>query len=128
MTSATTTAGRVAVVTGGSGGIGGPIAARLAEDGFSVVIGYSGSADLADEVVAAIEAKGGSAAPVPGDVADPDDMQALFQTASDRFGGVDVIVNAAGIMPLASIAEMDLDTFDRVQRINVRGTFVMCQR
>jgi NAD(P)-dependent dehydrogenase (short-subunit alcohol dehydrogenase family) len=60
-------------------------------------------------------------------VADADDMQALFQTAADRFGGVDVIVNAAGIMPLAPIAEMDLDTFDWIQRINVRGAFVVCQ-
>lgn len=127
MTGAQGAVGRAALVTGGSGGIGGAIAARLAEDGFSVVIGYSGNADPAAEVVAAIEAKGGSAVAVPGDVADPEDMQALFQTAADRFGGVDVIVNAAGIMPLAPIAEMDLDTFDRIQRINVRGTFVVCQ-
>jgi 3-oxoacyl-[acyl-carrier protein] reductase len=127
MTSAEAAAGRVAVVTGGSGGIGRAVSARLAEDGFSVVLGYSGNADPASEVVAAIEAKGGSAAAVRGDVSDPDDMQALFQTAVDRFGGVDVVVNAAGIMPLGPIAEMDLDTFDRIQRINVRGSFVVSQ-
>lgn len=127
MTSAEAAVGRVAVVTGGSGGIGRAVSARLAEDGFSVVVGYSGNANPAAEVVAAIEAKGGSAVAVHGDVADPENMQALFQTAADRFGGVDVVVNAAGIMPLAPIAEMDLDTFDRIQRINVRGTFVVCQ-
>lgn len=127
MTSAEAAVGRVAVVTGGSGGIGRAVSARLAEDGFSVVVGYSGNANPAAEVVAAIEAKGGSAVAVHGDVADPENMQALFQTAADRFGGVDAVVNAAGIMPLAPIAEMDLDTFDRIQRINVRGTFVVCQ-
>lgn len=127
MTSAEAAVGRVAVVTGGSGGIGRAVSARLAEDGFSVVVGYSGNANPAAEVVAAIEAKGGAAVAVHGDVADPENMQALFQTAADRFGGVDVVVNAAGIMPLAPIAEMDLDTFDRIQRINVRGTFVVCQ-
>lgn len=127
MTSAEAAVGRVAVVTGGSGGIGRAVSARLAEDGFSVVVGYSGNANPAAEVVAAIEAKGGTAVAVHGDVADPENMQALFQTAADRFGGVDVVVNAAGIMPLAPIAEMDLDTFDRIQRINVRGTFVVCQ-
>jgi 3-oxoacyl-[acyl-carrier protein] reductase len=108
MTSAEAAVGRVAVVTGGSGGIGRAVSARLAEDGFSVVVGYSGNANPAAEVVAAIEAKGGSAVAVHGDVADPENVQALFQTAADRFEGVDVVVNAAGIMPLAPIAEMDL--------------------
>jgi 3-oxoacyl-[acyl-carrier protein] reductase len=127
MTSAEAGLGRVAVVTGGSGGIGRAVSAQLAGDGFSVVVGYSGNAGPAAEVVAAIEAKGGSAVAVHGDVADPEHMQAVFQTAADRFGGVDVVVNAAGIMPLGRIADMDLDVFDRIQRINVRGNFVVCQ-
>jgi NAD(P)-dependent dehydrogenase (short-subunit alcohol dehydrogenase family) len=71
------------------------VSARLAEDGFSVVVGYSGNADPAAEAVAAVEAKGGSAVAVHSDVAEPEHMRALFQSAADRFGGVDVVVNAA---------------------------------
>jgi len=68
---------------------------------------------------------GGQAVAAGGDVADEDDMAALFDTAQDAFGGVDVVVHTAGIMPLSPIAALDLATFDRVQRTNVRGTFVV---
>jgi 3-oxoacyl-[acyl-carrier protein] reductase len=118
---------RVAIVTGGSGGIGRAVAERLAQDGVAVVVHYSGNEERARATVKAIEAAGGRATAFGGDVADPDAMAALFRHATDTFGGVDVIAHTAGIMPLAPIAEMDLETFDRIQRTNVRGTFIISQ-
>lgn len=120
-------AARVAIVTGGSGGIGGAVAQALAARGMAVVVHYSGSAERAEKVVAAIREVGGAAVAAGGDVADETAMAALFDAAEERFGGVDVVVNTAGIMVLAPVAEMDLDTFDRMHRVNVRGTFVVSQ-
>ncbi|MEO8907786.1 MAG: SDR family oxidoreductase [Microbacteriaceae bacterium] len=127
MSEPTATTPRVAIVTGASGGIGRAVAERLAADGMSIVAHYSGNAAKADEAVAAITAAGGQAIAVGGDVADETAMSELFSAATAHFGGVDVVVHTAGIMPLAPIAEMDLDTFDRIQRVNVRGTFVVDQ-
>jgi 3-oxoacyl-[acyl-carrier protein] reductase len=118
---------RVAIVTGGSGGIGRSVAERLAKDGVAVVVHYSGNEARARDTVRAIVAAGGQATASGGDVADPEAMAALFRHATDTFGGVDVIAHTAGIMPLAPIAEMDLETFDRIQRTNVRGTFIISQ-
>lgn len=118
---------RVALVTGGSGGIGSAVARRLAADGMAVVVHYAGGASAAEAVVASIAAAGGTAAALPGDVAEPEQMDELFDTVQDRFGGIDVVVNTAGIMLLAPLAEMELDAFDRMHRVNVRGTFVVSQ-
>ncbi|MFJ2954465.1 SDR family oxidoreductase [Streptomyces sp. NPDC087270] len=127
MTTSAQTTTRVALVTGGSGGIGSEVALALAADGMSVVVHYSGSAERAEKVVAAIQEAGGAALAVPGDVADETAMTALFDAAQEHFGGVDVVVNTAGIMLLAPLAEMELDAFDRMHRVNVRGTFVVSQ-
>jgi 3-oxoacyl-[acyl-carrier protein] reductase len=116
---------RVAVVTGGSRGIGRAVALRLASDGQAVVVAYGHSPAAADAVVAEITGKGGQAVAVHADVADETAVAALFDTAQERFGGVDVVVNAAGIMILAPLAELDLDDLDRMHRTNVRGTFVV---
>lgn len=118
---------RVAIVTGGSGGIGGAAAAALAARGMAVVVHYSGGPERAGKVVASIQEAGGQAVAAPGDIADETEMAALFDTTEERFGGVDVVVNTAGIMVLAPVAEMDLDAFDRMHRVNVRGTFVVSQ-
>lgn len=118
---------RVAIVTGASGGIGRASAERLASDGCSVVIHYSGNRVKAEEAVEAIKNSGGSAIALGGDVADEEEMARLFEQTESVFGGIDVVVNSAGIMSLAPIADMDLETFDRVQRTNVRGTFVVNQ-
>ncbi|MCX5397787.1 SDR family oxidoreductase [Streptomyces sp. NBC_00102] len=116
---------RVAVVTGGSGGIGGAVARRLAADGTAVVVHYAGSAAKAEAVVESVTAAGGTAVALPGDVAEPTAMTGLFDAVEERFGGVDVVVNTAGIMLLAPLAEMELEAFDRMHRVNVRGTFMV---
>ena len=118
---------RVAIITGGSGGIGRATTERLAADGMAVAVHYAGNQQRADEVVEAIASSGGRAKAVGGDVADERAMAQLFDDVEQSFGGIDVVVNTAGIMPLAPIAKMDLEVFDRVQRTNVRGTFVVSQ-
>jgi 3-oxoacyl-[acyl-carrier protein] reductase len=123
----TDNAERVALVTGGSGGIGRTSAERLGADGFAVVVHYAGNKDCAQETADAVTRAGGRAVVAGGDVADEAAMAAVFDVAEREFGGIDVVVHTAGIMPLAPVAQMDLDTFDRVQRTNVRGTFVVDQ-
>jgi 3-oxoacyl-[acyl-carrier protein] reductase len=122
-----TTSSRTAIITGASGGIGTAVAQRLAEAGMSVLVHYSGNAAKATDTVDAITAGGGNATAFGGDVADENAMAALFQHTTDTFGGIDVVVNTAGIMPLAPVADTELETFDRIQRTNVRGTFVVNQ-
>jgi 3-oxoacyl-[acyl-carrier protein] reductase len=116
---------RVAIVTGGSGGIGRVTAERLARDGMSVAVHYAGNKARADEVVEAIAGKGGRAVAVGGDVADEDAMAAAFDAVELEFGGVDVVVHTAGLMILKPLAEFDLADLDRMHRTNIRGTFVV---
>ena len=127
MTDTDTTA-RVALVTGGSGGIGRAVAERLAKDGIAVGVHYAGNKARADETVAAITAAGGQAIPVGGDVADEQEMAAAFDAVEAEFGGLDVVVNTAGIMVLSPIATLNLDDLDRMHRTNIRGTFVVSQQ
>ncbi len=119
---------RVAIVTGGSGGIGQAAARRLAGDGMSVLVSYAGNPARAREVVDQITSAGGTAAAFRADVADEADVTALFDEAGQRYGGVDVVVNAAGIMPLSPLADLDLGEFDQIVRTNLRGTFVVTQQ
>jgi 3-oxoacyl-[acyl-carrier protein] reductase len=119
---------RVAIVTGGSGGIGQAVAERLAADGMKVVVHYSSKRAWADDVVRRIEASGGSAVAVGGDVADEADMSSLFHEAEEHFGGVDVVAHTAGILARSTLADLDLNELDQILRINVRGTFVVDQQ
>lgn len=119
---------RVAIVTGGSGGIGRAVAERLAADGMSVLVHYAGNPARAKETVDAIVAAGGTASAARADVADENEVGALFDEAERRYGGVDVVVHTAGIMLLSPLAELDLDDLDRMHRTNIRGTFVVDQQ
>ncbi|MFC0430347.1 SDR family oxidoreductase [Kutzneria buriramensis] len=119
---------RVAIVTGGSGGIGRVVAERLAKDGMKVVVNYAGNPKRAEEAVEAITAAGGSAFAFQADVADEEQVAALFDETEKTFGGVDVVVHTAGIMLVSPLADLDLADFDRMHRINVRGTFVVDQQ
>ncbi|AHI24747.1 SDR family oxidoreductase [Komagataeibacter swingsii] len=114
---------KVAIVTGASRGIGAAIATRLAKDGLTVVINYAGNAAQAEELAAQIRQAGGVALPVRADVSDPAAVTALFDAAEKAFGGVDVLVNNAGIMTLGRIADVDDAAFTRQVDINFRGTF-----
>jgi 3-oxoacyl-[acyl-carrier protein] reductase len=118
-------AARVAIVTGASGGIGRAVAERLAADGMSVVGGYSGNEDRATEVVGVIAEAGGTASAFAADVAEETEVAALFDHAEATFGGVDVVVNTAGIMRLAPLVDLELAELDRILRVNVRGAFAV---
>jgi 3-oxoacyl-[acyl-carrier protein] reductase len=115
-------------VTGGSGGIGRVVSNRLADNELAVVVNYAGNSAAADDTVAEITGRGGRAIAVAADVADEKEVAELFDTVERTYGGVDVVVHAAGIMPLAPLADLDMDVFDRVVRTNLRGTFVIDQQ
>lgn len=114
---------KVALVTGASRGIGAAIATRLAHDGLAVIVNYAENAAAADECVTKIRQAGGEAIAVRGDVSVPADVEALFDTAEKTFGGVDVLVNNAGVMALGRLADVDDATFTTLVEINFRGTF-----
>ncbi|MFE3137676.1 SDR family oxidoreductase [Streptomyces scopuliridis] len=128
MTEQTVSPRRVAIITGGSRGIGRESAERLAADGFAVVLNYAANNTEAEAAVAAITAAGGQAMAFRADVADETAIAALFDAAEDAYGGVDVVVHAAGVMTLAPLADTDLDALDRMHRTNIRGTFVVDQQ
>jgi 3-oxoacyl-[acyl-carrier protein] reductase len=113
----------VAIVTGASRGIGAEVARRLATDGFTVIVNYAGQPSDAQAVVSTIESAGGRAFAVQADVQSPSDVARLFDTVDHSYGGVDVLVNNAGVMALSPLAETDDATFDRSVAVNLKGTF-----
>jgi 3-oxoacyl-[acyl-carrier protein] reductase len=119
---------RTALVTGGTGGMGRVIAARLAADGFDVAVAYVGSIDLADATVGEIKGHGRHGAAFAADIADEEAVSTLFDAVEDRFGHLDVVVHTAGINRPATLADLDLADFDEIHRVNVRGTFVINQQ
>jgi 3-oxoacyl-[acyl-carrier protein] reductase len=119
---------RVAIVTGASRGIGAAVAERLAADGFTVVINFSGDVTSAETLARKIEARGGRAIAVKADVSDAGAVRAMFDAAERAFGGVDVLVNNAGIMKLAKIVDSDDALFDRQVAVNLKGSFNTMRR
>lgn len=119
---------RVAIVTGGSRGIGRAVSQRLAHDGYAVVVNFAGDTAAAAETVAAITAAGGSAIAHRADVADEHEVAGLFDRAEQEFGGIDVVVSSAGRLALSPIADLDLAELDALHRTNIRGTFVVAQQ
>ena len=114
-----------AIVTGASRGIGMSIAQRLAADGFRVAVNYAGSKNDANSVVEGIKKAGGTAIAVQGDISHEADTENLFDETLKAFGQVDVVVNNAGILPLSPISKGDVDAFDEVIAINLRGAFLI---
>jgi 3-oxoacyl-[acyl-carrier protein] reductase len=119
--------GRVAVVTGGTRGIGRTIALRLAAEGANVAVSYRSNDEAAEETAASVRAEGVKCAVFKGDVASPADVQALFKGVSDVFGRVDILVNNAGITRDNLMMRMKEDEFDEVLRTNLGGTY-LCTR
>ena len=119
-------AGRVAIVTGGSRGVGRATIRRLAASGYAVVVNYLHDQRAAESAVEAILAGNSDAVAVRADVADDLDVERLFAETIAAFGGVDAVVHAAGSRITATpLAEADLDEFDALVRINTRSTFIV---
>ncbi|MDU8358660.1 SDR family oxidoreductase [Pseudomonas syringae group sp. J309-1] len=114
---------KVAIVTGASRGIGAEIAKRLSADGFAVVVNYANSASEADSLVAELLADGGQAIAVKANVADTNEVRAMFDLTEQKLGKIDVLVNNAGIMKTMPIADTSDELFEQTFAINTRGTF-----
>ena len=119
--------GKIALITGGSRGIGAATAKRLAGEGAKVAITYAKGADAAASVVKEIESAGGKAIAIQADATDVDAVKAAVEKTVAAFGGLDVLVNNAGTATPKTFEETTLEELDRVIDINVRGTFVATQ-
>ena len=120
--------GRVALVTGGSGGIGGALARRLARAGAAVAVSYHGHPDGAADVVSAIEGRGGHAVALSADLRDPGAVDALVDAAQAALGPVDMLVANAGVARPAPLQQVDADLFDETLAVNLRAPFFITRR
>jgi 3-oxoacyl-[acyl-carrier protein] reductase len=120
-------AGRTALVTGGSRGIGAGIVRRLSEDGAQVAFTYLRAKDQADEIVQAIESTGSRALAVQADSGNPDSVRAAVARTVREFGGLDILVNNAFYGAVGPVASFPIEEFDKMVGVNLRGTFVAIQ-
>ena len=118
---------KVAIVTGGSRGIGRGIAERLGRDGATVVVNYAGSEQEAKQVVEAIASKGGKAIALQANFSKTEDIRRIFQEVSDRFGQLDILINNAGTGIVAAISDVTEEDYDKVFNLNVRGVLFAMQ-
>jgi 3-oxoacyl-[acyl-carrier protein] reductase len=119
--------GKVAVITGGSRGIGKAIAIMLSTKGAKIAVNYSSGADSADRVVHEIEGMGGTAMKVKADVSKQSEVHSMFQTVLKQFGRVDILVNNAGTMGQPRFLEISEADWDHVLAVNLKGVFNCCQ-
>ncbi|WP_309094951.1 SDR family oxidoreductase [Streptomyces sp.] len=127
MTSRGTLDGKVALVTGGSRGIGAAAAVRLALEGADVAVGYVHGKEAAEEVVRAVEARGRRAVALRADAADPGEAAGVVNAAAQALGGLDILVNNAGVGVLGPLETLSLTEVDRVLAVNVRAVFLASQ-
>jgi glucose 1-dehydrogenase len=120
-------AGKVAIVTGASSGIGQGIAIRLGRDGAKVIVDYIGGPEGAQETLRAIQAEGGEAEIVPADVTHTEDISKLVDEAWKRFGSADILVNNAGMEHKADFWDTQQADYDKVMDVNLRGPFFLTQ-
>lgn len=118
---------KVALVTGGSRGIGAAIARRLAKNGAAVALTYVSAPGSAEEVVRGIEVEGGRALAIRADAADPEAGRAAVERTVETFDRLDVLVNNAGILMRGSVVDFGLGEFDRIVAVNVRAAFLATQ-
>ena len=128
MTTSKPLAGRRALVTGGSRGIGAEIVRRLAGDGAAVAFTYGASAADAEKLVAEVASVGGTVVAIQADSADPERVAKAVDETVSRLGGLDVLVNNAGVAYIGGIESFPLEEFDRLMAINVRGVFAAIKR
>lgn len=118
---------RIALVTGGSRGLGAAICLRFAEEGAMVGVNYRVRNDKADEIVREITAAGGEAISIPGDVSKRDDVEAMITTMIEHFGGIDILVNNAGISFYKPLLEHEEEDWDHVLGVNLKSIFFGCK-
>jgi 3-oxoacyl-[acyl-carrier protein] reductase len=116
---------KVAIITGASRGIGRAVAERLAADGFAIVANYLSNAEEAEQVISGIRQRGGEAVAIRADVSDPQQVAALFKETIQRLGKIDVVVQNSGILSLSPVGKGDVEAFDKIINVNLRGTFLV---
>lgn len=119
--------GQIAIITGGSSGIGAGVAKALAHEGASVVVNYSSSPEKAEKILSEIQSHGGTGITIKADVSKEEDVVAMFERTFSEFGTVDILVNNAGLQKDASFHEMSLHEWNRVMGVNLTGQF-LCAR